>query len=342
LAVYWPYLKPGSDFNDLAAVTSIDEVRRQIASAALTTKAGGEPQGIKVIDIESFLSHKFPPRETLLDPWLPAQGLAMVYAPRGLGKTHFSLGVAYAVASGGTFLQWTADEPMGVLFIDGEMPGSVLQKRISSIAVSNDKEPVAPLKIITPDLQPNGRMLNLSISADQELITPYLNDVSLIIVDNLSTLCRTGKEAEGESWLPVQQWALQQRAAGRSVLFIHHAGKNGEQRGTSRREDVLDTVIALKRPGDYTPDQGACFQIHFEKARGLYGDDTKPFEVKLTTDQFGRQEWMMKPLEESTAEKVAALLNDGVAQNEIAELLGVTKGTVSKAKKRAQENGLLS
>lgn len=47
------------------------------------------------------------------------------------------------------------------------------------------------------------------------------------------------------------------------------------------------------------------------------------------------------PLEQSTAEKVAALLNDGIPQQEIAEMLKITKGAVSKAKKRAQELGLL-
>ena len=65
---------------------------------------------------------------------------------------------------------------------------------------------------------------------------------------------RTGRENEAEGWLPVQDWALGHRRAGRSVLFIHHAGKGGLQRGTSRREDVLDTVIGLRRPTDYSAD----------------------------------------------------------------------------------------
>src|SRR3712207_8616616 len=43
----------------------------------------------------------------------------------------------------------------------------------------------------------------------------------------------------------------------RAVLFIHHQGKGGTQRGTSRKEDVLDTVIALRRPDDYSPAEGA-------------------------------------------------------------------------------------
>ena len=77
----------------------------------------------------------------------------------------------------------------------------------------------------------------------------------------------------------MQEWALEQRRAGRSVAFVHHAGKGGQQRGTSRREDVLDTVIALRKPADHKPDQGARFELHYEKSRGFYGNDAKPFEL---------------------------------------------------------------
>lgn len=302
--------------------------------------AEGEQRRITVVEAFAFMKMEFPPRENILSPWLPRQGLTMVYAPRGIGKTHFSLGVSYAVSSGGQFFSWRAPFPRGVLFLDGEMPAGVLQERLARIAVSSAGEPEAPLRIVTPDLQPSG-MIDLTKPEDQRALTPYLEGVDLIVVDNLSTLCRRGKENEGEAWLPVQEWALGQRAAGRSILFIHHAGKNGEQRGTSRREDVLDTVIALKRPGDYTPDKGACFEVHFEKARGIFGDDTKPFEAQLVTGPDEHQEWLTKPLDQSTAEKVAALLNEGISQIEIAELLGVTKGAVSKARKRAADSGLL-
>jgi hypothetical protein len=63
--------------------------------------------------------------------------------------------------------------------------------------------------------------------AGQKAIDAYANDADLIIVDNLSTMARTGKENEGESWLPIQGWALRHRAQGRAVLFIHHSGKGG-------------------------------------------------------------------------------------------------------------------
>lgn len=312
------------------------------------TPPEGESESLKpgsrihVVSVLDFMSIEFPPRENLLAPWLPVQGLAMVYAPRGIGKTHFSLGVAYAVSSAGEFLGWQATRPASVLFIDGEMPAVTLQKRIALINLSSQKDPAAPFKIITPDLQdPLTGMIDLSRPADQRELEPALDGVDLIVIDNLSTLCRSGKESEGEGWLPVQSWVLRQRAAGRSVLLVHHSGKNGEQRGTSRREDVLDTVIALRRPADYTPDKGANFEVHFEKARGIFGDETKPFEAQLNINPSGLQEWTIKNLDKSTAEKVAALLDEGLTQMEIAEMLKLTKGAVSKARKRAGDLGLL-
>jgi hypothetical protein len=50
------------------------------------------------------------------------------------------------------------------------------------------------------------------------------------------------KENDADSWTPMQNWLLAQRRAGKSVLVIHHSGKSGAQRGTSRREDTLDTA----------------------------------------------------------------------------------------------------
>ncbi len=265
----------------------------------------------------------------------------MIYGARGVGKTHISLGVAYAVASGGEFLGWKAEEPRGVLFLDGEMPAAVLQERLAYLAAFSDKEPAAPLVLLTPDLQEHG-MPDLASGAGQEAIDAQVtDDIGLIVVDNLSTLVRSGKENEAEGWQPVQTWALRHRAKGRSVLFIHHAGKGGQQRGTSRREDVLDTVIALRRPPDYSPEEGAVFEAHFEKARGLHGDDVAPFEARLTADPQGSLAWTTRPLEDSTRDRVIDLLNDGLSQADVARELDVNKSTVSRHARKARELGLL-
>ena len=134
--------------------------------------------------------------------------------------------MAYAVASGGTFLGWEAPYPAGVLYIDGEMPGAVMQERLSAIVASNDFEPSAPFTLLTPDLQPEG-MPRIDTEEGQQIIEAILtDDIKLIVIDNISTLSQT-RENEADGWTPVQAWALKQRAAGRSVipLSIGNTGK---------------------------------------------------------------------------------------------------------------------
>jgi len=76
------------------------------------------------------------------------------------------------------------------------------------------------------------------------------------------------------------------RRRGIAVLLVHHAGKGGDQRGTSKREDLLDVVIRLSRPTDYDPKQGARFEMTFTKARNLHGTDAEGLEVTLPTGRF--------------------------------------------------------
>lgn len=314
------------------------------ADFLIETIARAKPQAphLRALSLGELLALELPPREDVLTPWLPTQGLAMLYAPRGIGKTWVGLGVAFAVATGGRFLNWSAPAARGVIYIDGEMPAVVMQQRLAAVAASADLEPTAPLRIITPDVQMMG-MPDLATESGQALIDEHVtDDVNLIVLDNLSSLVRTGRENEAESWQAVQTWALRHRAAGRSVLFVHHAGKGGAQRGTSRREDVLDTVIALRRPADYRPESGAVFEVHFEKARGIHGEAVAPFEARLATDAEGKQLWTMRTLEDSTRERVAALLEDGLTQHDIAAELGLSKSTVSHHVKNLRESGRVS
>jgi len=300
-----------------------------------------EEQKLRAITVSELLRFEFKAHEYILEPWLTTQSLNMIFGYRGVGKTHISLGIAYAVASGGNILQWQSPKPRGVLFIDGEMPGYSLQERMAKIIANADKELAPNLVFLTPDLQKMG-MPDLATATGQKQVGNYITDATdLIIVDNISCLVRSGKENEGESWLPIQEWALKLRAVGKSVLFIHHSNKAGGQRGTSRKEDVLDTVICLKHPVGYTPEQGALFEVHFEKARHLYGEDTNPLEVQLFTDSVGKQNWQVKLLEQSTYEKVAGLANEGLSQKDIADELDIHKSNVSRHMKNAKAKGML-
>ncbi|HWY81092.1 MAG TPA: AAA family ATPase, partial [Roseiarcus sp.] len=114
-------------------------------------------RGIKVLDGEELLTTQFPPRNTIMSPWLPDKGLAMLYAERGIGKTWIALGAAHAVASGGEFLCWRAERPRKVLYIDGEMPAHTLQERYAAVVRASMKDaPRENFRLAAADCQPDG------------------------------------------------------------------------------------------------------------------------------------------------------------------------------------------
>lgn len=324
----------------IASIEERAEREQVLVSKLVGERYSKEPQRIVSIDAAGLLGQEFPPRDMLLSPWLQSQSLSMIYAWRGVGKTHVALGIAYALASGDEFLGWRAAAPVPVLYIDGEMPGAALRERVARIVASSNAE-AAPgfLRFITPDLQPNGIMPNLATPEGQTAVAGALDDARVIVVDNLSCLVRGGKENEGDSWQPVAEWALRMRATGRSVVFIHHSGKGGTQRGTSKREDLLDAVLLLKRPVDYEPAQGARFEIHFEKARALFGESVAPIEVALQTTADGRQTWTIRTVEGVADAQMIELATIGLSHAEIARELGCNRSTVYRALEKAKNEG---
>jgi hypothetical protein len=281
---------------------------------------------LKAMSLEEFLRLEISPREDILTPIIQTQCLVMIYAKRGAGKTHFALGIAYAIASGGSFLKWQADKPRRVLYLDGEMPANTMQDRLGIIQREAKKTPpVGYFKIINADLNLHTAMPDLSSADGRRMVEPFVDNIDVIVVDNISTLSRTGKENEAESWVPIQQWALEMRRKGKTVIFVHHAGKSGEQRGTSKREDILDLVLKLAQPKDYKPDDGARFEIHFEKARAIMGDDTKPFEAMIFNG-----EWTYREIENVRLQKIIALQEEGLSFKEIGEEVGVSKSTAQR------------
>ena len=280
------------------------------------------------------------PREMLLDPIVPEQGLAMLYSYRGIGKTFLALGIACAIASGGRFLRWAAPRPRRVLYVDGELPASTLRERAAMILagiVGAEPEPDM-VRIITPDLQERP-MPDLATSRGQQLLEPHLAGVDLLVLDNLSALCRDGNENEGEGWLPVQEWALGLRKRGIAVLFVHHAGKNKSQRGTSRREDLLDTVVTLKHPADYNASEGLRCEVHFEKTRSMLGDAAKPFEALMGSGPDGRAIWTWRELEDAKAQQAASLFAEGVPIRDVADELQISKSQAGRLRKLWELNG---
>ena len=308
-------------------------------------KKKSEPVTLQAVGLKELMELDLPERRRLL-PWLPEGGLAMVFGPRGVGKTYFTIGLAVALARGDTFLRWPVAHAAGVLLVDGEMALSELRERVCNLLPGPTPE---PLEVASHELifARSERDLNLGLAEWQDAFMDYLDErpeIRVVILDNLACLLPGVAEDKRDDWATkVSPFLIALRRRGVACVMVHHAGKGGDQRGTSAREDSLDTVIRLERPSDHDATAGARFTVRFTKSRGAHGDDVAAFDVALETAQDGAPMWTWKPLEESNAERLLALVRDGISSvTDAAEELGLTKGAVSKLKKRLVGQGMLT
>lgn len=296
--------------------------------------------GLVVTDVVDFVKRPLPARTYLLHPWLTKDSMSMIYAQTGVGKTHLTLNIAHALATGGEFLGWKAVKPVRVLYVDAEMAMDDLQGRLKAIIRGTGKEPEAGFfKQIARSEQFEGYLPNLFSQDGQKAFSEHFKPFEVIILDNLSALVTGGSENEAEGWEPIQQWAIKERAKGKTIIFIHHAGKNATQRGTSKRTDLMDVVIKLERKTDYIPEEGASFRVVFDKARSLYGKAVAPFTAKLSETADGGQQWSRVDgmADDEDIEEIKQLRASGMTMAEIGEKLGIDKATVSRKLKRAEE-----
>jgi putative DNA primase/helicase len=217
-----------------------------------------------------------------------------------------------------------------VFLVDGEMPGAELQKRLKEIQIGAARKPENGFfRVLVGDLEDLG-IGNLADPKVQARIDAELDGADVVILDNLSSLTTVIRDNDQDSWSPIQAWLLRLRRRGISVVIIHHAGKGGDQRGTSKREDVLDTSISLRRPPDYNPTEGARFEVHIEKGRGILGNDAKPFEAMLTVLATGETVWTIREIDDVNLARVRALAEDTeMSIRDIASETGIPKSTVS-------------
>ncbi len=294
--------------------------------------------GEVVLDFSALCALQLPERKILF-PFLPEGGTAMAFGPRGVGKTFFNLSMAASLCTGTPFFRWAAPPPTGVLYVDGEMDLDELRNRMTALL---PEPPKAPLAFLTSHyvFHKLGCDLILTEEEVRQDITSIFDSnpiLRVLILDNISCLFSGIDEDRKRDWEPIGAWLVRLRHRGITTLVVHHAGKGGQQRGTSGREDSLDTVIQINRPAGYSQTEGCHFEITFTKCRSSKGDDLEPLDAKLE-ETTGRLEWTWKSLAVSKEEQAEKLFNEGVTSpTELAEELGITKGYASKLIRKTKE-----
>ena len=275
----------------------------------------------RLIHARDLMVARLPERQMLIDPLFTTKTLALLYGPRGLGKTFVAMGIAWAAASGGSFLDWRASQPRRVVYLDGEMAAAEMRDRLALFGPVPET-----LMFMLADLGTAAAIPDLGTPRGQaDLLALFPQDrPQLLVIDNLASLVGF-RSRDPDPWRTVQRFLMMLRRLRIAVLIVHHANKRGQQRGTSRREDIVDLVMAIRRPPDYLPSEGARFELHFEKTRSLFGATIDPIEARLTVDADGRAQWSWSKTETHELGRVAALLRDGLNPNQIARELGISK-----------------
>ncbi len=234
---------------------------------------------------DDFIELSLPQITYAAVPILPLPGAAMIYAKPGVGKTMLALYLSLCIANGRPFFRYPTVQKR-VAYLDGEMPAPLLQNRV--IEQMRAFGPGCSLpQIYCADLDP-GKRLDLSKPRDRDTVFHLPADV--IIIDNVASLYPQPKENEGESFQPMNDFIFRMRQAGKLLILIDHANRQGTYRGTSRKVDHLDTVIQLE---DMPSMLGLRIRMTFEKARTFWGRDREPLEVTYGRES-GGDRWGME------------------------------------------------
>jgi KaiC/GvpD/RAD55 family RecA-like ATPase len=292
--------------------------------------------------LSDFMTTPRPEIKTIMSPWLTMGSTHMIYGPRGAGKTFFALSLAMAITTKTDFGTWAVNEPVNCLYCDGEMMPQDVVTRIKGLQCNVGQEVKKLFILSSGQLQYDGvASVNVSRSKHQKEIYEMVveHNIGVLFLDNISALTPGIDENISTEWDNIAQWANIVKRTGCSVVFIHHAGKAGTQRGTSGREDMLESVLKLK-PVSGDAEDGLNVFVMFEKSRHIAGEQAKATEFTLVSEPGDIDlKWGFSGAGDMKRGKIIDLAVAGHSYREIADELRVSQKTIIKNKKYAIDKG---
>ena len=317
-----------------------------------------EATGLSFLNGHELTFKKYPKPTYILWPIVAKQQIRQVFAKAGSGKTLMMLHEACAVASGHDFLHFKNkdNKKTPVLYVEGEMDASSVQKRYDDIEVAYQRENkklnkefmffslLADQKdmyfhSLTRDV---GR-LNVEITAQQ--IEKLTGEKPVIYLDNITALT-VMQEKEGAEWVELMQWLSRLRNRGYHVTFLHHPTKTGETAsGSNIKERSIDIDMKLTTPDEKTSleefEEGHT-QICIEFLKWREHMNTFHSKKRIAVIERATGAWQIFPHLNKTQRSIYLQLKQGKKAEDIISVKeGMSKANVYKVIKILKEEGVL-
>jgi hypothetical protein len=296
-----------------------------------------------LLNADSFLRAQIPARQTYMS-WIKEKSIILISGDKGVGKTWLGLTTADCITARKTFGPWPAEQAVSTLYVDAEMASIDIQDRLKQLT---DKTREAPLIIYSDDYMTSRGFRRARLTDEgwrnQLKMVLFNKQFKVLFLDNLASLTPGIDENSKKDWDPINQWLIELRFAGITVILLHHLNRQGTQRGTSAREDNIDVSLTLRRPHDYQIDDGVRFVTNFSKNRIAFAERKQlvDMEFKLVEDN-GVVSWDWTGMKRMKIAYVVKMLSDSVKQSTIAETLKVSRQYVSKVRQDAITQGYLT
>ncbi len=205
--------------------------------------------------------------EWLIPGLLPAGAVVLLSGREGSMKTWLALNIAHAVAAGVPWIG-TPTKQGAVLYLDGEMPRTVLQDRVQGIGTVKDLN----IWCWTDSSFPQGLR--------GESLREASRRHTLIVIDTLRRHMGGLKENSADDMAIMTEALRELTRHGATVLVLHHATKDptgpGGYRGSTELGAGADILLSLTKK---STSSAARLTLTIEKSRYSFSDK---YEIPVT------------------------------------------------------------
>lgn len=317
----------------------VEEAGKLLEDFKLPTLAVDNDDPIFLTDLKTI---EIPERQMIVHPFLKEAGVINIYGEKGRGKSLLIHSLAHAITSEAEFGPWPIHTNVPCAIVDGELDFEDLRDRF--LDITPDLSTKHPIMVISnaQRVLASKPIINLSDPNMQGwLLAQFLKfNIKVVFFDNLSCLAPGIDENAKRDFDPINQFRLNLKHHGIANNLIHHLGKTEKQRGTSGRDDNVDTIMMLKKLPGWSADQGAVFNIEFEKARvkNDYLHLIRPMEARYMKDAVGENVWAFSAdiMTEKRRKvdlgfvKLAECLKAGKSQEDMAQIFNKDQTAISR------------